>query len=286
MDKLQAELDKIKADYEKQYGFAIFDIKFSEEGKRLLLEGEVLLEGQRNYVKKIVKKHFSGQVLNQVRVLSNRKGKPDLGYGTGKNIITNVYSKPLKNFKELSERALNRNRATQFLKTDPPLRILREHNSWFLVQLVDNTLGWVCKDKVKKVDECTMPTYKHNIHYKRLKEVANSYLDTPYLWGGASHKGIDCSGLMQRIFLESSSVLLPKNSESQAELGKKVSIIKANIGDLFFFMEKEKRTSHVGLLLDPKAKLIIHACLKNKKVKIEALDDILENYRLLDIKRI
>ena len=219
-------------------------------------------------------------------MLSNRTEKPDLGYGAGKKAITDIYSKPLKNFKELSQRALNRNRATQYLKTDPPLRLLFEHDKWFLVQLFDNTLGWVPKSEIKKVDECTMPNYKQNIHYKRLKEVANSYLGTPYLWGGVSHEGIDCSGLVQRIFLESSSVLLPKHSESQAELGKKVSIVKANIGDLFFFMEKEKRTSHVGLLLDPKEKKIIHACLKNKKVKIEDLDKILESYRLIDIKRI
>ncbi len=286
MDKLRAELDQIKADYKKKYGHAIFDVQFSEEGKRLLIEGEVLLESQRNYVKKIVKKHFSGQVLNQVRVLSNRKEIPAFGYGIGKGSITDVYSRPIKNADKLSKRALDRYRATQYLKNDPPFRLLAEYEKWFLVQLVDNTLGWIQKKNVKKVAECTMPTYRHNIHYKRLKEVAKSYLGTPYLWGGTSHEGIDCSGLVQRIFLESSSMLLPKHSESQAELGKKVSIMKANIGDLIFFMEKVKRTSHVGLLLDPKEQMVIHACLKNKKVKIENLDAILERYKLIDIKRI
>ncbi|MDP4008288.1 MAG: NlpC/P60 family protein [Candidatus Peregrinibacteria bacterium] len=286
MDKLKKELLDIKAEYEKKYGFAIFDITFAKEGKRLLVEGEVLLESQRNYIKKIVKKHFSGQVLNQVKVLSDRREPPVLGYGTCKNDIVDIYSRPLKNFDKASRASLNRNRATQYLKSDPPFRMIAKNDGWILIQLFDNTLGWIRKSEVNDVKNLTVPTYKQAIHYKRLKEVANSYLDTPYLWGGVTHKGIDCSGLVQRILLESSSVLLPKHSESQAELGKKVSIVKANIGDLFFFIEKIKRTNHVGLLLDPKEQLIIHACLKNKKVRIEKLDAILASYRLTDIKRI
>lgn len=101
---------------------------------------------------------------------------------------------------------------------------------------------------------------------KRIRQVAFKYLNTPYLWGGRSNFGIDCSGLSQSVF-RFLGVGLPRDAHQQAELGKTVSPESARCGDLAFFANEEGRVVHVGLMLDRRE--IIHAA---GKVRLDALE--------------
>jgi cell wall-associated NlpC family hydrolase len=87
-------------------------------------------------------------------------------------------------------------------------------------------------------------------------EFALSYENTPYLWGGKTPFGIDCSGLMQiahRYF----GVNLPRDASQQAEYGQEIAFGDREPGDLVFFQNKAGRIHHVGLLLDRTS--IVHA---------------------------
>jgi hypothetical protein len=98
--------------------------------------------------------------------------------------------------------------------------------------------------------------------------IAKNFLNAPYLWGGRTHFGIDCSGFTQVVF-KLKGIQLKRDASLQAEQGQLVSgISSARAGDLAFFANDEGKITHVGILLN--REYIIHA---SGKVKIDTLDE-------------
>ena len=95
--------------------------------------------------------------------------------------------------------------------------------------------------------------------------IMKAMLRTPYLWGGRTPWGIDCSGFSQ-LFYRLQGVDLPRDASQQVKCGDDIFLQEAQAGDLAFF-EKEGRITHVGILLDNKT--IIHA---SGWVRIDAID--------------
>ena len=102
---------------------------------------------------------------------------------------------------------------------------------------------------------------------KRILENAMMYINAPYLWGGKSPFGIDCSGFTQTV-CKVSGVMLQRDASKQAMQGETVNFITdALAGDLAFFDNNEGVITHVGILLGDNK--IIHA---SGKVRIDAID--------------
>ncbi len=100
-----------------------------------------------------------------------------------------------------------------------------------------------------------------------IKQVAELFINTPYLWGGRSIFGIDCSGFVQQVY-QYFNIRLPRDAYQQAELGTDIGFLAETIcGDLAFFDNKEGRITHVGIMLD--AQTIIHA---SGRVRIDHVD--------------
>lgn len=101
-----------------------------------------------------------------------------------------------------------------------------------------------------------------------IKKVAIKYLNTPYLWGGRSPFGIDCSGFTQMVY-RFFNVFLPRDAYQQAVEGETINFVSEGIlGDLAFF-GNEERITHVGIILENQK--IIHA---SGKVRIDTLDHV------------
>ena len=82
-----------------------------------------------------------------------------------------------------------------------------------------------------------------------IRQIALSFLNTPYLWGGRTMYGIDCSGFTQIVF-KIMGKSLPRDASQQAVLGEKItSLAQTQCGDLAFFQNKDGRITHTGLIL-------------------------------------
>ncbi len=102
---------------------------------------------------------------------------------------------------------------------------------------------------------------------EHLIETALLYLNTPYLWGGKTPFGIDCSGFTQMVYKLNGYKLL-RDASQQASQGEALSFIEeSEPGDLAFFDNDEGKITHVGIIMNDN--YIIHA---HGKVRIDRLD--------------
>ena len=101
----------------------------------------------------------------------------------------------------------------------------------------------------------------------KLIETALLYLNTPYLWGGKTPFGIDCSGFVQMVYKLNGFKVL-RDASQQASQGEALSFIEeSEPGDLAFFDNNEGDIIHVGIIMEDHH--IIHA---HGKVRVDLLD--------------
>jgi len=115
-----------------------------------------------------------------------------------------------------------------------------------------------------------------------LDKAARSYIGTPYVWGGMTHEGIDCSALTQNSYGEN-RVKIPRVSRDQWKTGSKTETLRD--GDLIFFNTMGAGVSHVAMVTDAKNKKFIHAS-SSKGVMIADLDNRWFGQRYLGARRV
>lgn len=147
------------------------------------------------------------------------------------------------------------------LKQGVAITILEQADNWYMAQLPDGLIGWVCQQFVK-VD----PTVSDQIVI-----YAKSLIGTKYVYGGQSNQGFDCSGFTMYVFAKF-GIALPHQADLQMKRGEEV-LDRSDLipGDLVFFKtEGSAKVNHVGIFLGDGR--FIHASSGYGSVRISPLD--------------
>lgn len=144
-----------------------------------------------------------------------------------------------------------------------------------LMEFVSNELDQLIAIPLgSNLNAVSVLNHKHDGNYfegklpkGKLIQHALLYLNCPYLWGGKTPFGIDCSGFTQMVY-KLNGVFLKRDAKDQATQGETLSFIEeSEPGDLAFFDNSEGVITHVGIIMSDN--YIIHA---HGKVRIDRLD--------------
>lgn len=160
------------------------------------------------------------------------------------------------------------------LLTGNILKRINTDGDFTKVELPDGTSAFVLTEKITNYTDWLET---RNLTAENIENSAYSYLGTPYVWGGTSGKGLDCSGFTKNVFLQN-GIMLPRDASQQVHIGQEIPLdstfSQLQKGDLLFFgrkatAAKKERITHVGIYLgDGK---FIHEGVDKARVAVESL---------------
>lgn len=201
---------------------------------------------------------------------------------------------------------------------DPPLQVVTVDDGWALVRLLDGAQGWVAAQDVADSAAVPEPNPKTldvgRVDLDAFVAAATELLDVPYVWGGTTRTGVDCSGIVQRCAWRAGGCWLPRHSRALLRVGARVSPAAVRRGDVLILQRdpstieaerqaqlaalarEEARTGRVpahGPAVHPmhvaiacSADTVLHASRDAMRVVTEPLAGLRERYRVLGVRRL
>ena len=132
------------------------------------------------------------------------------------------------------------------------LIVVGEAGDFYAVKMADYSLGYILKNDVQLMNyEVTIPTDLNPLQQAIINS-AQAYLNvTPYVYGGTSRNGIDCSGLIQAVFSDN-GIKLPRTAHEQVNVGYSVPLEDMSqwqAGDRLYFQCHHNYIDHTGLYI-------------------------------------
>lgn len=165
------------------------------------------------------------------------------------------------------------------------LKVLSVTTEFFIVEFPDSRQGYVALNEAELLDAWLDSLDKSP---NALVDTSKKLMGVPYLWGGTSTKGMDCSGFTKTIYFMN-GMIIPRDASQQVHTGKPIddvgSFEKLEAGDLLFFGKKATDTNaekvvHVGMWIGNNE--FIHA---SDMVRVSSVDKDAANYDEYNVNR-
>ena len=179
----------------------------------------------------------------------------------------------------------NTNKRVSDLVAGSLLKVLEEEGGYYKVQFPDGRIALVSKEEAS---DYTSWVSSLSYDADSLIETSKSLMGVPYLWGGTSTKGVDCSGFTKTIYYMNGMVI-PRDASQQVHTGKSIDSIadfsKLDKGDLLFFGRKAtdstlEKVVHVGMWIGDNQ--FIHS---SNMVRVSSVDNNALNFDEYNVSR-
>ncbi|OMC84274.1 hypothetical protein BK128_16990 [Viridibacillus sp. FSL H7-0596] len=221
-----------------------------------------LIEKQKGWLKIAVIDQFSPKSMQGYRgwvpashIITSKKDTSNCNIVIVKEKVANLYTS-----------TKNRKKSLQ-ISFNTILPIIDETKRWYVIQTPTGKNRYIKKStayKYRNYSSIPNPTAKDII------KTGKEFLGLPYLWGGISAYGFDCSGFVYSIYKQH-GILIPRDSSVQAVHGKPVSLKNLKPGDLLFFANNngKGKIHHVAMYIGKGQ--IIHSPNYNRSLEIQSL---------------